>query len=663
MGLQASALRAGVHWHDPKPTNCSAWRPPALICQGPQLLHVSNLSHCIGNCSAQLLCEEHADCAGLYFDRHKSCRMLLCPDVHEREFDRHIRNGVGGCTQRFVSQSAPPTEHETLLNAVSDVGCSPSGFVMRHLRSQRALLNFIRTPARYFTILERGGRTWLVWKSSVIDGSLQVARLEGADAALPTLRIADNETLVSFEHKTYHRPYRLTHNTALLIHNGKLHAIGGRDLAQHNRDDGGYLMSKDAKSLAHASESQWSPPIRIIDGFHEGCIDGRLNRDQMSPLVLPGVCEFDGRFSLVFFQGKYLLYTRANPTLGRRFVQVTTSRDMRKWSALRSIRLQGVDACSVNIYTFSAQPHPLRNDRLIAFYPVIFDCQSAPQQPGPLGGGYFSGVHCTSSNRRYKLGGLSADTGASEEAGNSSSTVQDLSRIGNCSLRISCSANGESWSRPFELLGCRSRLGQRTASLPVANGLRFVGNSLFVWVHQDVPIGLERDMKPSEMRRSKLVRYELDGAAFKQWSEEECGAALANAREAPEEELQPRPYNSSLQMKSMARLWYLDQASRFQYQGATKELRDSGSGWCGSAIPRSPWSLAKGATARNATNGPGAPGGNDDFFFGTRWLGGRPKSLSNLVQLAKNGTVVCVPGRDTASECKSNATTKHICCG
>ena len=187
------------------------------------------------------------------------------------------------------------------------------------------------------------------------------------------------------------------------------------------------------------------------------------------------------------------MYARSNPTLGRRFLQLTTSDSLDgKWSPLRAIRLKGIDACGVNIYTFGVQAHPLREDRLISFFPAILGCQSAPNgaPEGPAHGSLSSGVVCVSPSRRYELRG---------EA-NQTSSVHDLTRLGNGSLMMACSADGQSWSRPIHLFTCRSREGQRTASLPVANGFRFSHGRLFIWVHM-----CPRDSKPASCRRASTL--------------------------------------------------------------------------------------------------------------------------------------------------------------
>ena len=596
--------------------------------------------------------------------------MLLCPDVRERDNtrDRYARDGVGGCTQRFVSRSATAAEAARLLDQVNDQGCSPSGFMMRHTRSQRAF-SFSGSPSRYFTIVEEsGGQTWLVWKDHVIDGNLLFAHLEGADVAEPELHLADNQTFLDFRLVATKKnsSFHLTHNTALLVRGDILHLVGGRSMSRI--ENAVYTTSINASHLAAVaarlkSRILWPTPTQLLNGFQPGCIDGRANRNPISPYVGHGVCEFDGRLSAVFFRGRYFLYTRSNPTLGRRFVQVTISFELNgEWSPLRSIQLRGVDACAVNIYTFGAQVHPLRDDRLIAFFPAILGCRSVPNgvPEGPEGS-WSTGVICDSPNRRFEL------LGAPEA---NQTSVHNLQVHANCSLMIACSTDGQSWSRPLQLFSCRSRSGARTASLPVSNGLRFKHGRLFVWVHQDVPTGQKKDMTKREMRRSKLVRYEIDGAAFRRWSAQECGAGLDTAPEAAEEKLRAVPYNTSLLMKSVARLWYDNGGTQDNDANrdatAAKELRNTSMGWCGSRIPRAPWARNDQANRDNTTAPADPDAVNDDFFFWpTIWRDGFPYSLTRRVERlpGRNGIVVCKHSslHNQEAECRRR-NDSHICC-
>ena len=592
-----------VQWHTPEPLTS---HEPARHCLGPYL---PNDSRCTGSSLAQRACERQDVCAGLYFDTAGKCRMLICADN-----DGHRRGRRrGGRTQRFASRVVDPRQRLALLHNVSHAGCSPNGFMMRHLFSQHALSSFSGTPARYFTILETGGRTWLVWKEGVHHGDLSYAPLEGPDTAGPTLLYLDRQTFIARDQAGLRKGgtlrYSLTHNTALLIHQGKLLAIGGH-IMDGKVHRGVHHVSMDADALAAAARDEylpWSPPRLLFTGRDQGCIEGRVNANGISSLTRHGLCVYDGRLSLVFFRGRFLLYARANPTIGRRFVQVTSSVDLREWTPLRSIRLKSIIACDANIYTFTVQSHPLRNDRLVAFFPAVLGCQGSATPEGPHLFSH-SGLRCKSRQRLF--------------SDSASGALDDLSHLANASLMISCSADGHLWSQPFPLFLCRT-IGQdyRAASLPIANGLRLVdGNRLFVWVHQDVPY----DKNLRGANRSKVVRYELDGAAFRHWSAQACRSGLMLSKSsatgsATEEEVRPRPYNSSRFMRSLAKRFY-------EQRGQTKELRERGTGWCGGRVPLAPW-------ARRTPHAGYIDDTNDDFFFNETWTAGLPKPLFGRVNV------------------------------
>ena len=564
---------------------------PAAYCRGPRLPNTL-IGQCMDSSIAQRACEEHGMCAGLHFDGYfHACRMLICADGTGHSTGRRS----GDLTQRFAARAGGPAELAGLLHSISNQGCSPSGFMMRHLISQHSLMSFSGTAARYFTIVETLQGTWLVWKDGVINGELSYALLEGADAARPTLWYQNRRTFLSEQHEAGQqaRKYLLSHNTALLIHEGRMVAIGGRHMGDSPNEDGVYLTSTDAAMLPLAVN--WSVPRMLFDGHVQGCIDGRINVNGISPLVRHGVCEYDGRLSLVHFQGRYLLYARANPTLGRRFVQVTSSVDLSQWTPLRSISMKSIDACGAIVYTFAAQRHPLHESRLVAFFPAIVGCTGSSSPEGPRIR-TVSGLDCKSPSRQ-----------------------DSDSRLANASLMISCSANGHSWSKPFPLFLCRSSVGLRVASLPVSNGLRLVGNRLFVWVHQDVPY----DRRLRGANRSKVVRYELDGAAFRSWSAQECDETLEpSAPIAADEKLRLRPYNSSHFMRSLAKLWY-------SQRGQEKELNESGFGWCGGHVPLAPWARSRQMISHV----------NDDFFFNETWLNGLPNALGGQVNVTSTGMV------------------------
>ena len=84
-----------------------------------------------------------------------------------------------------------------------------------------------------------------------------------------------------------------------------------------------------------------------------------------------------------------------------------------------------------------------------------------------------------------------------------------------------------------------------------------MGDKLFVWVHQDVPL----DSRLRDAEDSQVVRYDLNASAFHRWSAEACGSALeatTDAREGAHEALTAQRYNASPLMDSIAKLWYIN---------------------------------------------------------------------------------------------------------
>ena len=114
----------------------------------------------------------------------------------------------------------------------------------------------------------------------------------------------------------------------------------------------------------------WRKLEFIIGGRHEGCVE-RRDASRMTWLV-PSVCEYDGRLSIVYHAGRYLLYARANPAeQGQRYVQLTTSLDSYTWSPFRMIRIDGYKHSEGNIYFWAVQVNPVHSGSLIALFPLV----------------------------------------------------------------------------------------------------------------------------------------------------------------------------------------------------------------------------------------------------------------------------------------------------
>merc|ERR1711998_655408 len=113
-------------------------------------------------------------------------------------------------------------------------------------------------------------------------------------------------------------------------------------------------------------------------GDHDGCVERRYGFS---------ACEFDGRFSLIHFRDRFLLFARAN--LPSRSVQMTTSKNLQQWSRFELIHIEGVSRQASQIYFLTATV--IKKDELIAgHFPgdLAFSADSKARS---------SGVHATLS--------------------------------------------------------------------------------------------------------------------------------------------------------------------------------------------------------------------------------------------------------------------------
>ena len=182
----------------------------------------------------------------------------------------------------------------------------------------------------------------------------------------------------------------MTHNTAIVTSPSPWHGpprkeyllVGG----QHNREpvkpgerpnDGVWLTRWRADMpTAGSLAAQF-----LFNGSHPGCVERRIEAE--GKWLYPGThrssraCGFDGRLSLVFHAGRWLLYARANPTVrGHRFVQVVRSLTDRldgPWESFRQIRFRAyppdVAGGGPDIYYFLVQNNPALPGTLIATFP------------------------------------------------------------------------------------------------------------------------------------------------------------------------------------------------------------------------------------------------------------------------------------------------------
>lgn len=120
---------------------------------------------------------------------------------------------------------------------------------------------------------------------------------------------------------------------------------------------------------AHPAVHEIFPGKPILQGTVGGCFEGR---DGFS-----GICEFDGRFSLIFWRQKFWLFARANLDWGVRHTQVVSSDDLQKWGNWSLIHIHGQHHPnrlpkhpSMNIYFMGVHVNPVNASSLFALLPL-----------------------------------------------------------------------------------------------------------------------------------------------------------------------------------------------------------------------------------------------------------------------------------------------------
>ena len=217
--------------------------------------------------------------------------------------------------------------------------------------------------------------------------------------------------------------------------------------------------------------TQWREKRLVIDGRHPGCVERRHAGTREFEYLRPGVCEYDGRLSLVAFRHELLLYTRSNPAShGSRHVQVTRSRDGGvTWQPFEQLVFDGYEHGSGDIYFFGAQINPAHNASLIAVFPLVHQMRGC--------------------------------------------------------LAIAASIDGVHWSRITPLLSC-GVYGERTLDQPAVPSMVRRGRSVWLYVHEEVPsITIDRAvpllLQPHLLkaeRSSRVVRYAFSCRALARWT-------------------------------------------------------------------------------------------------------------------------------------------------
>lgn len=143
------------------------------------------------------------------------------------------------------------------------------------------------------------------------------------------------------------------HNVAGICVNNKVILVGGQWIPQYPApwNDGIWISETDPTSLN--AFAQISPPQLMLRGDRNGCIDEREENGKM--------CPFDGRFSLIHFQDRFILFARSN--IPSRAVQMTESSDLKNWSSFRLINIRDIVTKKSQIYFLTATV--MKKDELI----------------------------------------------------------------------------------------------------------------------------------------------------------------------------------------------------------------------------------------------------------------------------------------------------------
>ena len=369
-------------------------------------------------------------------------------------------------------------------------------------RSATTMPGRIRRSYRYYSLLRCGTRknvrrrarnesSWqgelcLLFKNSVYEN--WVGRVTSTDGGRsfwdPQLVLP-----VQTRNNSHLLPATMTHNTAFAHIDGgsRIAIVGGRFLSHHRWVEhpahpygggrAGVWMAVGDQLLwgdraqpppryagkgkyfvdSPPASTQWRDFRLLFDGMQAGCVERRPR-----PLKRPdgsSACEFDGRLSLVEFNGELLIFARANlGASGLRFVQLTRSSDRgRSWSRFNLIKVRGMAPASSELYFFAVQANPVHNSSLLALVPIVH-------------------------------------------------------RLGAC-IGLTLSVDAINWSPIVPLLRCPA-FGERSSHHPVAGGLVRIGRKkLALFVHEDVPEIWFDQNTPAVLKRA--LQKQMRKAALK----------------------------------------------------------------------------------------------------------------------------------------------------
>ena len=236
---------------------------------------------------------------------------------------------------------------------------------------------------RYFTVVrDAPGRGWwllsrraralfLRWSSDGLEFSNRKLVLEGDAACNAAALQVQGIALVALRAIAARNPLVVTNGTAFRGDGTHVLVVGGKSgdgsFAPHRRDGVRGAVAFDLDPGGGALREALTKPL--FQGNGNGCVEGRGAAPGKHDFR--GWCEFDGRFSLVYWRDASVLYTRANVWWGTRSVQMTRSSDLETWDPWRLIDIDGSSPdADRNIYFFGVSANPADADSLIAVLPI-----------------------------------------------------------------------------------------------------------------------------------------------------------------------------------------------------------------------------------------------------------------------------------------------------
>mmetsp|Transcript_28135 Transcript_28135/g.62777 ORF Transcript_28135/g.62777 Transcript_28135/m.62777 type:complete len:660 (+) Transcript_28135:192-2171(+) len=337
--------------------------------------------------------------------------VVECPNGYREEKNGRNRlcratngNGSWKCPQGFsVLDKSPFCEPPHALCQGTRLS-----YLGRVVRSQNIEVESINPNERYAATIDCAGNTFLFSRAEHYDDDgdemwstvVRVAArpLESATFPVDFRTLEEPEALMPISHNASPDCVK---NKTLVLYGGQHHQDFTAPSSPKAPFYGG--VKRFSTTLGHSKPAEPSSALKWSDGgvvfngdsAKNQCVEGRTRISHSAP----GICEWDGKFALVRFGGRLLVYGRANIKEGGRAVQVATSEDDgQSWGGFQMVSIDSVSNSKEhvnNIYFFTAGTYFDRvsqRERVVALFPgVLGDLKSA-------------GVHVTTSEDGIQFG-------------------------------------------------------------------------------------------------------------------------------------------------------------------------------------------------------------------------------------------------------------------